>query len=174
MLHNPDFIRQRLAFTLQVITATERLLQEAAVEAEGPLCAYFLDHWDEERDHAKWLAEDLDGFTVPLDAVAVAMAGSQYYLIKHVHPACLLGYMLALEDPMPLAAIEELEAIHGKSLLRTLRLHAEIDGGHREEILRQIAAQPPELQALIETNAEQTRRYIATQLATAQSQYQEN
>jgi hypothetical protein len=162
MLRDPASIRRRLAFALQVIRASERLLQEAADECGGELRDYFLRHMEEETDHAKWLEEDLGGFSIPLDAVAVAMAGSQYYLIKHVHPSCLLGYMLALEDPMPTDELLELESIHGKALLRTLRLHAEADVGHRKELLAQIAKQPADLQALIESNAQQTRRYISS------------
>lgn len=170
MLRDPLSIRRRLAFALQVIRASERLLAEAAAECDGALRDYYLRHLEEEKDHAKWLTEDLDGFSVPLDAVAIAMAGSQYYLIKHVHPACLLGYMLALEDPMSIEDIQELESIHGKELLRTLRLHAEADVEHRKELLSQIAKQPPDLQALIESNAQQTSRYISSHIEAARQE----
>lgn len=160
MLFDPVYLRNRLAFALQIITASERLLEEAAQECDGDLRMYFLEHLREEKNHAKWLAEDLDGFTLPLNPIAVALAGSQYYLIKHVHPACLLGYMRALENPMSMNALEELEGVHGKKLLRTLRIHAEEDPGHLSELIRQIGKQPTEVQALIAQSEEQTIRYI--------------
>lgn len=160
-LLEPDTLRRNLAWVLQIITATERLLSEAAAECDGDLQKYFLDHLEEEKDHAKWLAEDLEGFAIPLNGLAVAMAGAQFYLVKFVHPACLLGYMRALETPIPMPLLEELESAHGKKLLRTMRIHAELDPGHLEELNRQIALQPDDIRALIEMNAAQTSRQIA-------------
>lgn len=153
-------MRDQLAFTLQVITATESLLREAAQLCEGDLRDYYLRHLDEEKDHAKWLAEDLEGHTIGLSHLAVALAGSQYYLIKHVHPACLLGYMLALENPAPIETIEALEAVHGKKLLRTARLHAVEDVAHRVALLEQVGKLPPHLQDMVYANERQTNLYM--------------
>ena len=67
------------------------------------------------------------------------MAGSQYYLIYHVDPAALLGYMAALECfPMPLEQVEALERAHGADLCRTLRYHAAHDIEHGSGVLEQI------------------------------------
>lgn len=137
-----------LVFVQQLITASESLLLEAAKKAAGPLKNYFAGHWKEEQGHEAWLARDLAdvGFNMeaaPLIRRAVELAGAQYYLIRHVAPECLLGYMAVLEGfPMPLATVDLLEKIHGKPLLRTLRYHAEHDLEHRKEVFRMIDANP--------------------------------
>lgn len=135
------FLRN-LVLLHQVIVASEQLLEEARECAtNSALCTYFAEHLDEEREHARWLAADLGSAGIDLSAeprsrTAVAMAGSQYYLLKHVSPACLLGYMLVLEcAPMPMPAVIELERLHGAELLRTVRYHAEHDRRHGPELL---------------------------------------
>jgi hypothetical protein len=139
-----DNLIKNLIFAYQVITASERLLHEAAQESTGTLRDYYISHLEEERGHAEWLENDLktQGVNVreqPLIRVAVAMAGTQYYLIKHVDPAALLGYMAVLEGlPTSLEAVDLLEAMHGKELLKTLRFHAEHDLEHRKELFNVI------------------------------------
>lgn len=135
------FLRN-LVLLHQVIVASEQLLEEARECAtNSALCTYFAEHLDEEREHARWLAADLGSAGIdlsgePRSRTAVAMAGSQYYLLKHVSPACLLGYMLVLEcAPMPIPAVIELERLHGAELLRTVRYHAEHDPEHGAELL---------------------------------------
>jgi len=156
-------LKKNLAFVHQVIVASERLLEEAYTESKDEeLKEYFLSHLKEEANHAQWLKEDLAGFSIGLNATAVSMAGSQYYLIKHVHPACLLGYMLALEKPIAMELVDELEKTHGKPILRTLRIHAENDPAHYADLLRQIEKQPPELRVLIEQNRAWTQAQIAS------------
>jgi hypothetical protein len=129
-----------LVFVHQVITASESLLEEAVKHSEGDLKQYFIAHLEEERGHQEWLADDLmtagiDVKKMPLSHFAVAMAGSQYYLIRHVSPVALLGYMAVLEGcPMPLEAVEDLEAMHGKEMFRTLRYHAAHDIDHGREL----------------------------------------
>lgn len=129
-----------LVFIHQVIAATDRHLAEAAEESSGELKAYFERHLEEEKDHASWLSDDLqtagvDVARLPLVRAAVEFAGSQYYLIKHVHPACLLGHMAVLEGfPTSIADVELLENLHGKELFRTLRHHAQADIEHRQEL----------------------------------------
>lgn len=152
-------LKRRLAFSLQSMVASERLLGEASLECGGELRDYYLKHLWEEAQHADWLQADLEGFTIPLEGAAVAMAGSAYYLIKHVNPAALLGYMRALEHPMPLAQVEKLEALHGKKLLRTVRIHAEEDVKHLAELDAMIARQPLETQTLIKAVEAQTLHY---------------
>lgn len=158
-LKNTDILVSNLAFMQQVITASERLLQEAADESTGELREYYLNHLEEERAHEAWLADDLksvgiDVKTLPMMRKAVEMAGSQYYLIKHVHPSSLLGYMAVLEGfPMPLDLVALLESIHGKPLLRTLRYHAEHDIEHRKELFKMIdkQARPEILMSAVQT-----------------------
>lgn len=152
-----------LVFLYQVIKASERLLVEAAVEATGRLKQYYISHLEEEREHEKWLAEDLlaegiDVETVPPIRKATEMAGSQYYLIKHVNPACLLGYMAVLEGfPHPVEAVEHLKKLHGDRLTRTLHYHAIHDQDHRKELFQVIdeVAHPDILR-----NAIQTQIYV--------------
>lgn len=130
-----------LVFIHQVITATEGLLQAAIDASSGALREYFVDHIEEERGHAEWLRADLESAGVdcksqPLSRSAVAMAGTQYYLVNHVTPAAMLGYMMVLEClPIPVQVVEMLEVEHGKDLLRTARFHAEHDIGHGARLL---------------------------------------
>jgi hypothetical protein len=142
-----DHLLHNLGFMHQVIVASERLLKEAIAELPfvSDLRTYYIKHLLEETNHAKWLSEDLGGFKLPIQQLAVEMAGSAYYMIKHVHPACLLGYMKALENPIPLDLIEELELVHGKKLLRTARLHAEEDIQHDKDLAAQIDKLTPEV-----------------------------
>lgn len=143
LLDRETFIRN-LVFVHNVITATPQLLYAAMMHSGGDLSAYFEAHLEEERDHARWLAEDLESAGVDARAIAVspqavAMAGSQYYLIYHVDPAALLGYMAALECfPTPLEQVEALERTHGADLCRTLRYHAMHDIDHGRDVLEQI------------------------------------
>lgn len=135
-----------LTFMHQLMVAAEPLLELAIEYSDGSLRDYFVQHLEEERGHAPWLADDLASAGVDIKAsgpsrIAVALAGGMYYMIRHVSPACLLGYMLVLECfPPALADIAELENLHGKDLLRTVRHHAEHDPDHGADLLRVIDA----------------------------------
>lgn len=128
-----------LVFVQQVITASEGLLEEAIKASDGELRRYFELHLEEEHDHADWLAADLQTAGVgPAEIIpaAMEMAGAQYYMIKHVSPLCLLGYMAVLEgSPTPLVTVEALESTHGTDLIRTLRYHATHDIDHSQKLL---------------------------------------
>lgn len=134
--------------------ASEKLLEEAwEYSRDKALRAYFLKHLLEEKNHAQWLAEDLDklGVEKVFDYRAAMLAGTQYYLIYHRDPALLLGYMRALESwPKPLDVVDKLEAKYGQ--LKTLRYHAEHDPQHTKEIEAVISTLSPELQTAIEQN----------------------
>jgi len=131
-----------LVFLHGIMTASERLMEVAASKAKGWLKDYFLTHLEEERGHAAWMADDLKtaGVDVGLPNIqAMELAGAMYYLIEHVSPVCLLGYMAVLEGfPVKLSTIEGLEALHGKQLLHCLRYHAENDPEHRKELFHAI------------------------------------
>lgn len=143
-LTNPQVFIKNLVWLYQIMSASENLMVVAAKESSGRLKRYLHEHLSEEADHAKWLAEDLATVGVsapaqPLMRSAVELAGTQYYLIHHVSPACLLGYMAVLEGfPFPVSVCDELEQLYGKSLLRCLRYHAENDLEHRKELFRVI------------------------------------
>lgn len=135
---------RNLCWLHQVMTGSENLMRVATKDACPTLRTYLEHHLSEEKDHAKWLADDLaewniDANEVPLIRSAAELVGIQYYLIFHRSPNALLGYMAVLEGfPFPLQVLEQLEGIHGKEVLRCLRYHAENDIEHRKELFRVI------------------------------------
>lgn len=143
-LTNKTTLVNNLILLYQIMVASERLLVEAIEEATGELKEYYQRHLEEERRHEKWLAEDLATAGVNVEEMGLAcdtmeLAGSQYYLIKHVDPACLLGYMYVLEGfPFPLEAVRELELIHGKDIMRCIRYHSENDPEHGKELRKML------------------------------------
>jgi hypothetical protein len=143
-LGKPEMLVKNLVWLYQVIVASENLMKVAYDEGNSQLRQYLGSHMHEERDHAKWLADDLsvwgiDAEAVPLERSAVELAGLQYYLIYHKNPNAILGYMAVLEGfPFPLDVLELLENIHGSDVLRCLRYHAENDIEHRKELFRVI------------------------------------
>jgi len=158
-----------LGFVHNVIVATEDLLREALERSRGDYRKYLRLHLEEERDHAAWLARDLASAGVipgmPAQEIC-AMVGSQYYLIRHVDPIGLLGYMAALECfPMCLDSVAELERLHGSDLCRTLRYHAEHDTDHGLDVLEQIERLNAPQFSLVLQNALQTTSYIGAAIS---------
>jgi hypothetical protein len=161
-----------LVFMHDAAVAIERLLIEAMRSTErqprsafhSRLREYYRSHLDEERDHVQWMRDDLKSVgVVPAlpNKLAIGMAGSQYYLLKHTHPAALLGYMAALEgDPVPVEVIESLEHVHGKQLLRCARMHAVKDLEHCKELFAVIDDAPGSLLGLISYSADNTLDYM--------------
>jgi hypothetical protein len=168
LLDRETFIRN-LVFVHNVITATPQLLHVAMKQCgQGPLARYYEAHLAEEHDHARWLAADLattgvDVHALPASRDAIAMAGSQYYLIYHVDPAALLGYMAALECfPTPEDQIRRLEETHGVDLCRTLRYHATHDIDHGADVLEQVDKLNPRQFRIVMDNAMQTAAFIGS------------
>ncbi|MFC8273129.1 iron-containing redox enzyme family protein [Streptomyces sp. NPDC057271] len=151
-LWRPEGLRGRyvryLASMHPLVLASVPLLQRAAErcdELDDPparrLAAYYRRHADEERDHDAWLLDDLATVDAAPAAVpppvVTELAGAQYYRIEHEHPATLLGYMAVLEGnaPAPWLADRLAEATGlPDGAFRTLREHAELDGGHLGEL----------------------------------------
>lgn len=162
----PAVFARYLAFIHDVIVASEHILEGAAERSTGELRRFFSEHLEEERGHAEWLEEDLASASIDLAArlvvtEAVAMAGSQYYLIQHIDPVAVLGYMAVLECfPMSKEQVEKLEAIHGEKLCRTLRYHATHDVQHGADVLKMINAIPNERLGIVLQNAAQTALYF--------------
>ncbi len=135
-----DMLLNILAFWYQVIVASEPLLEEAIYllgdgDEEGELKAFYRKHLEDERKHAQWLKEDLGDHPINLHFGAAQLAGMAYYLIRHVHPVALLGYMQALEGRrIPDWFVDQVEAEHGSAAVRTLRIHAEADRDHIVEL----------------------------------------
>lgn len=153
-----------LAFWYQVIVASEHMLGEAIFLLsdegwEGELKAFYKHHLEDERDHAKWLKEDLGDHPMVLHYGAAQLAGMSYYLLRHVHPVALMGYMQALEgNPIDPAVIESLEAQHGPDAVRVLKLHAQEDPKHIEEL--NAFPLPDEWRPLVENTRVQTLKLL--------------
>jgi hypothetical protein len=158
-----DLIPQ-LIFCYHCIVASEQLLDEAAKRSVGELRGYFWKHGEEEHGHAQWLAEDLESVGVdvkrtPIPLEAVEMVGSVYYMVFHVEPVALLGYMQALErEKWPM--MEQWEKDYPASLLRTVKHHAQHDPGHAKELKRIIEILDPGQKSLVEQTRRQTLIYL--------------
>jgi hypothetical protein len=135
--------------------ASVPLLDMAAEYADGELRRYYLQHAQEESGHVEMLLSDLHALgvdDVPRYHLAAQLTGSQYYLIKHEHPALLLGYMHAMESNAPtVETVDKLEAECGVPLT-CMRHHAIHDPGHTKDLEAQIRLQPAEIQSLIAWN----------------------
>lgn len=154
-MNDKQTLAAHLSFVYRLIVASEGLLERAiARETDIDRLAYFRSHLAEEAGHAQLLAEDLRSLGVtdiPRFHLAELMAGSQYYLIEHEHPAALLGYMAALERAAPSPAlVDVLESKYGA--LRCVRLHADNDPGHCKELIEQMGKLPEKLRALAAIN----------------------
>jgi len=160
------------------IRASVLLMEEASKIAAGQfasesyssaLVAYLDEHIEEERDHDIWLLEDLAtlgvteaeaALVMPLSVVA-SMVGSQYYYIKHVNPAIILGYLAAIEGyQLDSGLLDKARERTGypESAFRTLYLHSELDQDHAGELAEAIDGMglPHDLIAKISANGLQT------------------
>lgn len=159
LLDREVYVRN-MKFMHALMVASEPLVQDAIDWTSNPaLRSYYRKHIEEERGHAEWLADDLGsmGEETETDLIAAACAGAQYYMIRHVHPVALLGYMAVLEGyPMPIEHVEQLEQAHGTDAVRTLRYHAENDVEHRKDLVAMLNSLSPEHKKLVSDNAVQT------------------
>ncbi|GAB3114236.1 hypothetical protein GCM10027160_19650 [Streptomyces calidiresistens] len=160
LLWRPDGLRERylryLGAMHSLVTASVPLLERAGArcaELDDPsarrLAAYYARHAEEERGHDDWLLEDLARAGSHPDptphGVVVELAGAQYYRIEHEHPSALLGYMAVLEGHAPPPRLaDRLAATTGlpSGAFRTVREHAELDGGHLHDLYREFDALP--------------------------------
>ncbi|HEY0286687.1 MAG TPA: hypothetical protein VGC62_06700 [Pseudomonas sp.] len=153
-----------LALLYQIIIASEPLLGEAIflLKDEGwekDLKTFYEKHLEDEKNHAVWLKEDLGDHPVNLHYGAAQLAGMAYYLVRHVHPVSLMGYMMALEgNPIPMEYVESIENEFGVKAARTLRHHAEEDPHHFAEL--KAFPIPEEWAPLVENTRLQTLQFI--------------
>ncbi|MFJ8082360.1 iron-containing redox enzyme family protein [Streptomyces sp. NPDC096205] len=174
-LWRPDGLRQRYVRYLTamhpLVRASVPLLERAAERCaeSADLAAYYIRHAEEERDHDTWLLEDLAaagaGPAAVPHPVVVELAGAQYYRIEHEHPVALLGYIAVLEGnaPGPRLADRLTEATGlPAGAFRTLREHAELDGGHLADLHRLLddLALPPDRQTAVSVSALHTAQLL--------------
>lgn len=137
---NRDTLVISLVHSYQIIKETEPLLKFASMYAEGAYKDYLEEHLAEERGHDEMLREDLISVGIDPAYVAAPKAVDKliYYQVESIprtNGLSLMGYMAILEcGEKPINLIENLEKIHGKKLLRTLRLHAVEDVKHAAEL----------------------------------------
>lgn len=175
--HNREAVIKNLVFLYHACVASERLLSDAAYEAYqwvdpfyGRLSQYYNSHLAEEQGEIVVLKEDLASANIPLgiaDRFVMALIGTQYYLIKHRNPVCLLGYLVVQEaDPTPVKTVEALEDLYGRTLFRFLRMHAIKDLKHAKEILDLLETVPAALRELIFFSADNVLDYYAQEIKT--------
>lgn len=152
----PEFLFATYGVTLASAPAM-RMAAERCGELQGdPLCAslqaYYLEHAEEEREHGEWILSDLESLGISRGRAierlpypsAAALVGSQYYWIRHVHPAAYLGYIAVLEGPTDAGFLREVSERTGiplASMSSHLR-HAELDPGHVAEFDAELDALP--------------------------------
>lgn len=165
VIRNLKFIYSAVIASENLIAcAIERLREMEKSAYRDNLMSYFIDHLEEERGHANWLGSDLGAHGVDVsdyDDDAMAMVGSQYYMIYHRHPYCLLGYMAVIEGtPTPIQEIEKLERAYGVKLFRFARYHSIKDEEHKVELFRHIDSIPPQFVDDVAKSADLTLDFI--------------
>lgn len=173
--HKPPSMESVLKRLYHACVASEQLLEDAAAACElyddddtKELGDYYARHYFEERGELATLVSDLselkiDVNTLPPDPIIMAMIGTQYYLIKHKHPVCLLGYMAIMEaDPTPIEIVEKLEKEYGEAGFKFLRMHAIRDLEHRKELIELIDSQPDDKKGLILYSTNNALMYLRT------------
>jgi hypothetical protein len=154
----PDYLRTMHG----VIRASVPLMELAARRCAelgrrdpvaGPLRRYLEGHIDEERGHDDWLLADLAALgsdpeqpnaSPPSPGVA-RLVGAQYYWVEHHHPIALLGYIAVMEGNAPAVSLADwIVSTAGvpESAVRTIREHAELDGGHTDAVFDLLDALP--------------------------------
>lgn len=157
-----------LSFFYRTMVASAPLLAFAIERSDGALRDYYQQHYAEEVGHDEMLRRDLENLgmkEIPKFHAAAQIAGSQYYLIAHEHPAMLLGYMHALESRTVTPEIaDELSKAHGVELT-ALKHHAEHDPHHKGDLERMIAGLDDELRSLVLWNEQCVHDFLARTLS---------
>jgi hypothetical protein len=119
-----------------------------------------LEHAREENGHHLYAERDLERLGLRVDdfselAPTAALYQTQYYLIEHVHPTALFGYIITLEGVSVLCGSEGLKrasAAFGSDAASFLKMHAGADEDHLPKAFAVVATLPSELQRLVKTN----------------------
>ena len=163
-LFNKRYLIENLCFMYGVIIASAPLLEFAISHLEdGDLQDYYRRHLTQETGHDQMLLNDLAGLGITDVAEyhqAAQIAGSQYYLVAHDHPALLLGYMHFLEsNALNEEMVASIEAHHGVDL-ECLYHHAKADPAHTKELEAQISKLDAKLRERVIWNERATARFF--------------
>lgn len=173
----PEFLFANYGLTLASAPAMRLAAQCCArLPQNDPFGAwlhdYYLDHAEEEKDHAEWILADLASLGIPRERVlqrlpypsVAAAVGAQYYWMQHVHPIAYLGFIAVVEAPAEIQFLQEISTKTGLPLssMSCHYRHAELDPTHIAEFDAALDALPlsPNLQELISVSAITTIGYI--------------
>lgn len=125
--------------------ASVPLMRAAASLSHNSLKEYYERHSLEEKDHDKWVLDDLEAIGVtrqeclmikPSQVIA-ELVGSQYYWIYHWDPSYLLGYIGVIEgNPPQKSGLDKMKELTGfpDEAFRTLYKHSDLDVKHKQDL----------------------------------------
>lgn len=167
LFRNHSVIRSSVPLMKAAAEECEKMLGREPI-AEGML-AYFQKHIPEETGHDDWVLDDLEVLGYKREEVlkripspsAAALAGAQYYWIRHVHPVAMLGFIAVLEGTPPEVKFFEDTADRiglPRRAFSNLLLHGKLDPQHRDDLDHTLDALPlsEEHHALMGISAFQT------------------
>lgn len=148
---NHSVIRCSVPLMKAAADACEKMLDREPV-AQGML-VYLRKHIPEETGHDEWVLDDLETLGYKREEVlkripspsAAALAGAQYYWIRHVHPVALLGFIAVLEGTPPEVEFFEQTADRigvPRRAFSNLTLHGKLDPQHRDDLDHALDALP--------------------------------
>jgi Iron-containing redox enzyme len=151
LFQNHSVIRCSVPLMKTAAERCEKMLAEEPV-AEGML-AYLRKHIPEETGHDEWVLDDLETLGYKREDIlkripspsAAALAGAQYYWIRHVHPVALLGFIAVLEGTPPDVEFFEQTADRigvPRRAFSNLLLHGKLDPQHRDDLDRTLDVLP--------------------------------
>lgn len=180
--HNKKVIIEQAIVNYQIsstaVPLMETVIDEANKRFDCPtselLIGYMHQHIPEETGHHLWCLSDLKNLGVneetvrkriPCSAVS-ALIGSQYHLIKHVHPIAFMGYIAALETnpPTPEYVNELMKKSNlGKECFSNLLHHSIADIAHKDDIINVVNSLSinEEQYRVLERSAFLSFRYVA-------------
>jgi len=143
LLELHKIMRGGLAIMRLALQRSQELARADAVAAAS--AEYLARHIEEEKNHDKWLVEDMALCGINSDEVhshmpnpaVAALIGAQAFWIMQEHPVALFGYLAVVEGDPP--SHDHLDLIRIKSgypeeAFRCLREHADADVLHQAEL----------------------------------------
>jgi hypothetical protein len=151
LFRNHSVIRCSVPLMKAAAERCETMLDREPI-AEGML-TYFRKHIPEETGHDDWVLDDLETLGYKREEVlkripppsAAALAGAQYYWIRHVHPVAMLGFIAVLEGTPPDVEFFEQTADRigvPRRAFSNLLLHGKLDPQHRDDLNHALDALP--------------------------------